>query len=173
MKFTLRNLIWVGVITLERGHMMAAANIRTPWTASPVLSESTPTSLSTISTTSSTISTISIPPLSSNPTPLPLFVPPKDLAPPNPAITPAPAPVFDENGEIQIPTAHVKWHLTTYFTCLPRGKTSNCGWHEPVLPGGTEIAAANSKFGDIDGRWLLGIKLGIGMGVSILVGFLW
>jgi hypothetical protein len=37
----------------------------------------------------------------------------------------------------------------------------NCGWHEPVLPGGDEIAAAPSR--------RRGERLAVGMGLGVCV----
>ncbi|KAG9248207.1 hypothetical protein BJ878DRAFT_402245, partial [Calycina marina] len=37
-----------------------------------------------------------------------------------------------------------KWHVETYYSCVTRGSDTHCGWHEPVLPGGTEIAGARA-----------------------------
>jgi hypothetical protein len=39
-------------------------------------------------------------------------------------------------------TEQRKWHVETYWSCVTFPLTTHCGWHEPVLPGGTEIAAA-------------------------------
>ncbi|KAG9231419.1 hypothetical protein BJ875DRAFT_382990 [Amylocarpus encephaloides] len=82
---------------------------------------------------------------------------------PPPAITPPPSIVLDANGEIESADFKAKWHLTTYYTCLPRGTTSRCGWHEPVLPGGTEIAWAEGRGVD------LGVVLGVALGVGVVV----
>ncbi|KAB8290728.1 hypothetical protein EYC80_008365 [Monilinia laxa] len=35
-----------------------------------------------------------------------------------------------------------KYHLTTYWSCVTLHTYVHCGWHEPLLPGGTEIAGA-------------------------------
>jgi hypothetical protein len=32
--------------------------------------------------------------------------------------------------------------LTTFWECVTIATDVNCGWHEPVVPGGDEIAAA-------------------------------
>jgi hypothetical protein len=119
---------------METASLFVAAepNIKTPRTASP-LSSTTTTSLTASST----------------------------FLPPNPTITPAPQLLLDENGDIQQPTMKQKWHMTTYYTCLPRGATMNCGWHEPVLLGGDEIAAAPLM--------RRGERLAVGMGLGVCV----
>jgi hypothetical protein len=49
-------------------------------------------------------------------------------------------PELGKGGSIQL---QEKWHLTTYWSCDVFDRTvTMCGWHEPVLPGGDEIAGA-------------------------------
>ncbi|KAF7914869.1 hypothetical protein EAE99_010423 [Botrytis elliptica] len=36
-----------------------------------------------------------------------------------------------------------KYHLTTYWSCVTLQTFVHCGWHEPILAGGTEIAGAS------------------------------
>ncbi|KAF7892194.1 uncharacterized protein EAF01_010274 [Botrytis porri] len=36
-----------------------------------------------------------------------------------------------------------KYHQTTYWSCVTRMTLVHCGWHEPILAGGTEIAGAS------------------------------
>ncbi|PMD23716.1 hypothetical protein NA56DRAFT_701117 [Hyaloscypha hepaticicola] len=48
-----------------------------------------------------------------------------------------------EMGSGSVVELQEKWHLTTYWSCNVFDRTvTMCGWHEPVLPGGTEIARA-------------------------------
>lgn len=35
-----------------------------------------------------------------------------------------------------------KWHVETFWSCVTFAITTHCGWHEPVRPGGDEIAGA-------------------------------
>ncbi|TGO19101.1 hypothetical protein BTUL_0006g01380 [Botrytis tulipae] len=42
--------------------------------------------------------------------------------------------------EIQLQEKH---HLTTYWSCVTLQTFVHCGWHEPVLAGGAEIAGAS------------------------------
>jgi len=53
-----------------------------------------------------------------------------------------------------------KWHLTTYTTCVTLGTYVDCGVHEPVLPGGDEVAGA----GRVGGRgvWVGFVVGGVG-----------
>ncbi|KAM3085930.1 hypothetical protein ACMFMG_002982 [Clarireedia jacksonii] len=53
---------------------------------------------------------------------------------PNPVITAAPTA---QDIELQ-----QKYHLTTYWSCVTIQTYVHCGWHNPLLPGGTEIAGA-------------------------------
>jgi hypothetical protein len=59
-------------------------------------------------------------------------------------------------------TIQQKWHMTTYYTCLPRegSATMRCGTHERVLPGGDEISGAVGRGLDF-GRWWMGGLVGI------------
>ncbi|KAF7953106.1 hypothetical protein EAE96_006325 [Botrytis aclada] len=52
----------------------------------------------------------------------------------NPLITAAPS-----GEEIRL---QEKYHLTTYWSCVTLQTFVHCGWHEPILAGGTEIAGA-------------------------------
>ncbi|XMA07785.1 hypothetical protein WAI453_000576 [Rhynchosporium graminicola] len=53
-------------------------------------------------------------------------------------------PAFKPGDEVALLSLHLKWHITTYWSCATFGKDRVfCGWHEPVRPGGDEIAAAN------------------------------
>ncbi|KAF5875067.1 uncharacterized protein Bfra_003521 [Botrytis fragariae] len=36
-----------------------------------------------------------------------------------------------------------KYHQTTYWSCVTLQTFVHCGWHEPILAGGTEIAGAS------------------------------
>jgi hypothetical protein len=42
-----------------------------------------------------------------------------------------------------------KYHMTTYWSCVTIVTQVHCGWHEPVLPGGDEIAAAPGRKGRV------------------------
>ncbi|TGO48488.1 hypothetical protein BOTNAR_0473g00040 [Botryotinia narcissicola] len=53
----------------------------------------------------------------------------------HPLITAAPSA-----EEIQL---QEKYHLTTYWSCVTLQTFVHCGWHEPILAGGTEIAGAS------------------------------
>ncbi|KAI9735417.1 MAG: hypothetical protein M1818_006423 [Claussenomyces sp. TS43310] len=71
---------------------------------------------------------------------------------PLPHITPSPSLDFDAldadastAAAAAAPALQEKWHLTTFYTCVTLGTYSHCGWHEPVLPGGDEVAAANAR----------------------------
>ncbi|KUJ18059.1 uncharacterized protein LY89DRAFT_781157 [Mollisia scopiformis] len=56
-------------------------------------------------------------------------------------VTPAPAVIIDADGKVQ--GVEEKWHLTTFTSCHTFDATfTYCGLHEPVLPGGDEIAGA-------------------------------
>jgi hypothetical protein len=46
-----------------------------------------------------------------------------------------------------------KYHITTYWSCVTIGTQVHCGWHEPVLPGGDEIAGASGRMGNGKGRF--------------------
>ncbi|KAF7874273.1 hypothetical protein EAF04_002945 [Stromatinia cepivora] len=52
----------------------------------------------------------------------------------NPLITAAPTA-----EEMQL---REKYHQTTYWSCVTLKTYVHCGWHEPILAGGTEIAGA-------------------------------
>ncbi|KAJ8062192.1 hypothetical protein OCU04_008746 [Sclerotinia nivalis] len=52
----------------------------------------------------------------------------------DPIITAAPT-----TEEIQL---QEKYHQTTYWSCVTLKTYVHCGWHEPILAGGTEIAGA-------------------------------
>jgi len=52
--------------------------------------------------------------------------------------------------------------MTTFWECVTIVTQTHCGWHEPVLPGGTEIAKA--AYARPTGA------LGIGLGVAMAVG---
>ncbi|KAI6712607.1 hypothetical protein JHW43_004835 [Diplocarpon mali] len=57
-----------------------------------------------------------------------------------------PRPSFEPGDEAQLVSLQQKWHLTTYWSCATFGSERVfCGWHEPVLPGGDEIAAASRR----------------------------
>ncbi|KAI9055805.1 hypothetical protein LZ554_000745 [Drepanopeziza brunnea f. sp. 'monogermtubi'] len=60
-----------------------------------------------------------------------------------PRITPKPD--FQPGDEAAL-SLRQKWHLTTYWSCatFAAGRVF-CGWHEPVLPGGDEIAGASAN----------------------------
>ncbi|KAL2071224.1 hypothetical protein VTL71DRAFT_12459 [Oculimacula yallundae] len=63
-----------------------------------------------------------------------------------------PKPSFKPGDEVDLMTLHQKWHIETYWSCATFGKDRVfCGWHEPVRPGGDEIAAANPGL-DLDVR---------------------
>ena len=53
-----------------------------------------------------------------------------------------------------------KYHMTTYWSCVTIATQVHCGWHEPVLPGGDEIAAASgTKHGGL--RWVMGLAVAV------------
>ncbi|TGO55757.1 hypothetical protein BCON_0087g00100 [Botryotinia convoluta] len=60
---------------------------------------------------------------------------PSETSEEDPLITAAPSA-----EEIQL---QEKYHLTTYWSCVTLQTFVHCGWHEPVLAGGTEIAGAS------------------------------
>jgi len=57
------------------------------------------------------------------------------------------APVLPEGGIAEMSQRiQEKWHLTTYWSCVTFGPNQvDCGLHEPVLPGGTEIAGVRGR----------------------------
>ncbi|KAH7399908.1 hypothetical protein BKA64DRAFT_468955 [Cadophora sp. MPI-SDFR-AT-0126] len=56
-----------------------------------------------------------------------------------------PKPDFKPGDELEL-SLKQKWHITTYWSCVTFGQDRVfCGWHEPVRPGGDEIAAANGR----------------------------
>ncbi|KAH7351195.1 hypothetical protein BKA65DRAFT_550160 [Rhexocercosporidium sp. MPI-PUGE-AT-0058] len=56
-----------------------------------------------------------------------------------------PKPDFKPGDELDLSLAQ-KWHITTFWSCATFGRDRvYCGWHEPVRPGGDEIAAANPR----------------------------
>ncbi|KAK0102373.1 hypothetical protein ONS95_005995 [Cadophora gregata] len=56
-----------------------------------------------------------------------------------------PKPDFKPGDELEL-SLKQKWHITTYYSCVTFGQNRVfCGWHEPVRPGGDEIAAANGR----------------------------
>ncbi|PSS20598.1 hypothetical protein M430DRAFT_34827 [Amorphotheca resinae ATCC 22711] len=57
-----------------------------------------------------------------------------------------------------------KWHQTTYWSCVTIHTQVHCGWHEPVLPGGDEIAGAP--------RAVCGKGVGVAVGVAVVGGLL-
>lgn len=59
----------------------------------------------------------------------------------------------------------MKWHVTTYWSCVTLGTYTHCGWHEPVVPGGDEIAAAPKLNRDIK-------RAGCVAGAALIVGAL-
>ncbi|KAM0135122.1 hypothetical protein ACHAP3_005213 [Botrytis cinerea] len=60
---------------------------------------------------------------------------PSETSEEDPSITAAPSA-----EEIQL---QEKYHLTTYWSCVTLQTFVHCGWHEPILAGGTEIAGAS------------------------------
>ncbi|TGO42286.1 hypothetical protein BHYA_0010g00460 [Botrytis hyacinthi] len=60
---------------------------------------------------------------------------PSETSGEDPLITAAPSA-----EEIQL---REKYHLTTYWSCVTLQTFVHCGWHEPILEGGTEIAGAS------------------------------
>lgn len=58
-----------------------------------------------------------------------------------PQITEAPE-ILNGDMEQQL---QEKYHMTTYWSCVTIATQVHCGWHEPVLPGGDEIAGANGR----------------------------
>lgn len=54
--------------------------------------------------------------------------------------------------------------MTTFWSCnVWYGTSTHCGWHEPVLPGGTQVAAAPS---------LGARRAGVVAGAALVVGAL-
>jgi len=76
----------------------------------------------------------------------------------DPTIT-APAVLSEGGAGVQ-----EKYHMTTYWSCVTVATQVHCGWHEPVLAGGNEIAAGAEG---LNGRGMG--KVGV-MGVAALVG---
>jgi hypothetical protein len=53
-----------------------------------------------------------------------------------------------------------KYHMTTYWSCVTIATQVHCGWHEPVLPGGNEIAGApGRKQGGF--AWTMGLVVAV------------
>ncbi|KAJ5054106.1 uncharacterized protein L3040_000389 [Drepanopeziza brunnea f. sp. 'multigermtubi'] len=81
-----------------------------------------------------------------------------------------PKPDFQPGDEAAL-SLRQKWHLTTYWSCatFAAGRVF-CGWHEPVLPGGDEIAGANGR-GETRGElkaWAVGaLVLGLAIGAAL------
>ncbi|APA07564.1 predicted protein [Sclerotinia sclerotiorum 1980 UF-70] len=75
-----------------------------------------------------------------------------------PIITAAPTVEEVQLGE--------KYHQITYWSCVTRKTYVHCGWHEPILAGGTEIAGAQCELCN-GGRMAL-----MAAGVVVAVGVL-
>lgn len=58
-----------------------------------------------------------------------------------PQITEAPE-ILDGDMSLML---QEKYHMTTYWSCVTIATQVHCGWHEPVLPGGDEIAGAPGR----------------------------
>ncbi|CAD6440331.1 fb107956-5df3-4973-ab06-60e4b95a763e [Sclerotinia trifoliorum] len=69
------------------------------------------------------------------------------------------APMIDE---IQL---QEKYHQTTYWSCVTRRTYVHCGWHEPVLVGGTEIAGAQCGLCNNGGMALMAAGVVVAVGV--------
>ncbi|KAF4636413.1 hypothetical protein G7Y89_g1673 [Cudoniella acicularis] len=139
---------------------LAGPRFKTPRTAVPVIpllssaSSPSPTSLPTLSLATPTFSALLFPEESTGVV---------SILPIAPQPT-APVSLDDLNGD-QVEDLQGKWHLTTYYTCVTLGANTDCGWHEPVLPGGTDIAWGER----LQGRAYLAGVVAAGVG-GLLVG---
>ena len=75
-----------------------------------------------------------------------------------PTITEAPEILNGDMGQ----HLQEKYHMTTYWSCVTIATQVHCGWHEPVLPGGDEVAGAN-------GRGRVGVAAMFAAAVAVLV----
>lgn len=72
--------------------------------------------------------------------------------------------LITEAPDVEGASLEMKWHLTTYTTCVTLGSYVNCGVHEPVLPGGDEVSGAE-RLGSWGLVWV-GVIVGL---VGVLV----
>ena len=59
-----------------------------------------------------------------------------------------------------------KYHQTTYWSCVTIQTDVHCGWHEPILAGGDEIAAAPGVNARREEGRRVGILVGL-MGLAV------
>ena len=63
-----------------------------------------------------------------------------------------------------------KYHQTTYWSCVTIQTDVHCGWHEPILAGGSEIAAApgvNARREEGRRVGVLVALVGLGLGAAL------
>ncbi|CZR53316.1 uncharacterized protein PAC_03194 [Phialocephala subalpina] len=167
-KMKLRHPYSTIIFTIFLGLSSASSN--SPQTASPPQSLSTTLSSPTSTLPASSISTS----LSLSTVTTPTKAGGNDaeafLTAAKASVTPAPEVIIDGDGKILTVLGNggfelqEKWHLTTFTSCHTFDATFiYCGVHEPVLPGGDEIAAAVRP---LDARG------GIGRAVMVVFGAL-